>query len=730
MKKFLLGAITVLIIAIMVANTGILHNIRFIRNEDSIEASPTPVNAKIEYEITNGIRYRVKAEGNSFHFYEKGKWIKKFIKGVNIGAGKPGIFPGELTIRYDEYFRWFQEIGKMNANCIRIYTTMRPQFYNALLDYNRTAPEPIYIIQGVWMDEADITALSDVYAQNEKIKNAFTQDAKNVVDVVHGNITLPTRAGFASGNYTADVSGYLAGFMIGIEWDPKFVKTTNDNNLDKVVYNGKYLYTLNASPFETFLGIVGDEVITYQTNKYNFQTPIAFPNWITTDPLAHPNEPHPDEDMISVNMENIKSRDTFYTKMYLSYHVYPYYPDMLNHEKEYISYTDPYGKINPYRAYLKDLKTIHTMPIIIAEFGIPTSRGKAHESIMGYNQGKVDEKDQGSMLSEMMNSMYEENYAGGLIFTWQDEWFKRTWNNVLFDIPDKRPYWSNIQTNEQNFGILSFDPGATKSTCQIDGDIAEWKDVPPSVISDYGSLYLKNDERYIYFMIKTKDFNFDNDTILIPIDTIENQGNFKVKDTDIKFSKSSDFLITIKGESNTRITVDTYYDPFYYLYGEQYKMIPAISDVRTKNSGRFTPINMCYNYEMVIPDSKKVVSFKSYETGKLLYGISNPANKEYQSLADFYQKDGLIELRIPWQILNVMDPSSKMIMDDLYTMQNIVPTSTKGLSLGIGTLKGSSKALSIQMDGDYQWPAWILPTYHERLKPAYYVLQKEFLKFK
>ena len=40
----------------------------------------------------------------------------------------------------------------------------------------------------------------------------------------------------------------------------------------------------------------------------------------------------------------------------------------------------------------------------------------------------------------------------------------------------KTPYWSDYQTNEQYFGLLSFDPGDEKSICYVDGDISEWKD--------------------------------------------------------------------------------------------------------------------------------------------------------------------------------------------------------------------------------------------------------------
>ncbi|HBT63385.1 MAG TPA: hypothetical protein DEB10_01825, partial [Ruminococcaceae bacterium] len=67
------------------------------------------------------------------------------------------------------YYRWFEYIRDMNANSIRIYTTMRPQFYNALLDFNSSSDHPIWLFQGVWMNEEDILKLGDVYAQNGKI---------------------------------------------------------------------------------------------------------------------------------------------------------------------------------------------------------------------------------------------------------------------------------------------------------------------------------------------------------------------------------------------------------------------------------------------------------------------------------------------------------------------------------------------------------------------------------
>ncbi len=729
MKKWLLYVGSTLLILLFMVQMGWLQVIGINRisfgNERPEEISRVD---KQGYVVEEGTAYKVKAEGEYFYLYssDNGQWEKVFWKGVNIGAGEPGLFPGELTISYDDYLRWFGYISEMNCNCIRVYTTMRPQFYQALSDFNSSAENPLYLFHGVWMDEEDITTYADVYAENAKIKNEFTQDAIQCVDVVMGNAVLPERAGFASGTYTADVSKWLAGWILGIECDPKFIQNTNDSNPDKNTYEGTYLYTYGSTPFEAFYCEAGDKVISYMTETYGIQCPIAFANWVTTDPLSHPQEPHEDEDLLTFNTESIKSRASYKANLFVSYHVYPYYPDSMNYQNDYLSYVDKTGKVNTYEAYLKDLKLAHTQPIMIAEFGIPTSRGVTHRSVMGYDQGGVDETEQGAMIADMFRSIYECDYAGALVFSWQDEWFKRTWNNESFDIADSRPYWSNIQTSEQNFGILAFDPGVEKSVCVLDGLADEWSSRNQILSGDFGTLYMNSDERYVYFMIDISEdikYQFEQDTLLIPIDTIDGQGNSKMNDTGVLFDRQADFVLSINGSENSRIMVDSYYDPYSFLYGDQYKMITPVNDIAQKDSGRFYPMMLCTGYEMNVPGQSVPIPFDSYETGKLTYGCGNPEDAAYQSLSDFIynQEQKILEIRIPWQLLNIMDPSTKQMMNDFYSVQNISPITFTDFKVGVGVL-GEEGSL-ISLSGIYSYETWKVPTYHERLKPSYYVLQ-------
>ena len=733
MKKYVISIIATLVVLFLLAQTGFLapFGIKQIslftrdkqKNTDSNGAN------EVYTDVQKDVSYKFKAEDDYFYIYKNGDWQELFMTGVNIGASEPSLFPGDLTIKYDTYLRWFKYISEMNCNCIRVYTTMRPQFYLALNDFNKKAKNPIYLFQGIWVNEDDIERLGDVYAENEKILNDFKKDALTTVDVIHGKAVIPETAGKASGAYHTDVSHWLAGWIIGIEWDPNLVLNSDEQHPNKRNFDGKYLYTQSATPFEAFLCRVGNSVVEYETTTYKYQVPLAFTNWITTDPLSHPNEPHYDEDKATVNTENVKFRN-FAPGMFASYHIYPYYPDSLNFQEDYLNSLDENGKVDTYSAYLKDLKLVHTMPILVAEFGIPTSRGMGHESVMGYNQGGVDENAQGKMLIDMIDSIHENGYAGELVFTWQDEWFKRTWNNVMYDIADRRPFWSNIQTTEQCFGLLSFDPGTKTCASYPDGDFSEWSNVKPVAKTQQGNLFVQSDERYVYLMFESKNFDFNNDTAYIPIDTIASQGNKTAGDYNLKFNKGADFLIKIHGASDSHIYVDRYYDAFnyYFVRSRMLSDFPVLKDDNKKNSGKFDQMMLCYGYNMKIKGTGVEVPDRAYETGKFQYGNGNPDSKDYASLTDFCYADKKVEIRIPWQLLNIMDPSSKQQMGDFWENQVISPQDFDSFSFGFGVQKNSS-SVDIKINGKYSYKKWNMPTWHERLKPAYTVLKKYLDKY-
>ena len=550
----------------------------------------------------DGVKYYTKLDDKYFTVYDGEKFNKKFLKGVNIGVGKPGAFPGELAITKEEYLRWFRYIGEMNANTIRVYTIQTPEFYEALLEHNMKSENTIYLLHGVWINEEDIN--SKLNAFDPIIKDTTLDEINRLIDVIHGKAEIEEKAGHASGKYTSDISPYLMGLILGIEWDPEFVNNTDKLNVGKSDFKGKYLYTSdNASPFESFLCELGDKAISYETDKYNTQVPISFTNLVTTDLLEHSNEPDEKEDSEVVNPNNIKANENFKSGIFASYHVYPYYPEALVYQKEYREYEDEDGNVNPYKAYLEDLIKEHTMPVLVAEFGVPSSRGITHENIYtGFNQGGLDEKSQGEMDRSMLEDIYNTGYAGGIVFSWQDEWFKRTWNTMDYDIAGRRAYWSNIQTNEQNFGLLAFDPGSEESVCYIDGKIKDWKSRTSLIENEKYSTYVNSDEKYVYFMVKGNDsINFLNEHLVIPIDTTPNSGSGKYED--ITFSNGVDFIIDINGKDNSTIKVQSYYDVFSYSYGGKYSGVEANKE--GKDSSKFNPIYLCISGPIHLQEDNK-----------------------------------------------------------------------------------------------------------------------------
>jgi hypothetical protein len=181
--------------------------------------------------------------------------------------------------------------------------------------------------------------------------------------------------------------------------------------------------------------------LKYEKEKYNWLRPMSFTNWVTTDLLEHPGEPSENEDLVSVNPNVIYTKNEMdLTKQFASYHIYPYYPDFFNYEEKYQTFVDHRGKFNSYAGYLADLHSAHRLPILVAEFGVPSSRGLTHENPFGWNQGYLTEKQQGEIVSHLFEDIMAEKLLGGLIFTWQDEWFKRTWNTMDLDDPNRRPY--------------------------------------------------------------------------------------------------------------------------------------------------------------------------------------------------------------------------------------------------------------------------------------------------
>ncbi|ANU26961.1 hypothetical protein [Planococcus versutus] len=675
--------------------------------------------------VEEGISYPSRINGDAFEVYEDGKWQSFTIKGVNMGMAKPGTFPGEAAISRDEYDRWFKEIGEMNVNALRVYTLHPPAFYEAFADYNASADKPLYLYHGVWIDEEPLVESLDAF--DPEITERFQKEVKKVVDVVHGDAVVKKEPGHAYGKYKADISPYVIGWIIGIEWFPIMVDQMNIDYPDLGDYQGQYVYSENANPMENWVAQQMDHLASYELDTYQSMRPLSFTNWVTTDNIDQQAEPSDQEDLATVDPNHIKTKGiTDTVGMFASYHVYPYYPDFLNLEERYVEYVDHRGEFNNYAGYLKDLKNSHDMPIVIAEFGIPASRGMTHENPFGWNQGFISEQQQGEIVSHMYEDILEEGMLGGMVFTWQDEWFKRTWNTMDYDNPNERPFWSNAQTNEQQFGLLSFDRHKVK----VDG-IDDWEEEQTLYEKEDGALRtltMDSDERYVYIKAQfeptyknwwtEQDFNLyfslrNNDGIAVNA----------LKNTEFL----ADYQLKIENLEQAQLRVAGDYDTFYYDYHKRLEMIPAEKNIEST----FHPIRLALNKEFVRPDTGEKLPFSSYETGIFQFGIANPEHQDYNSLNDYYYdpQTGIMEIRIPWMLLNAKDPTKREFMGNLQKDGLESTITIEGLDFAASLTSKNGKiveAFDTSQVAHYSWDTWGLPKSEERLKQSYYILQKTF----
>ncbi len=702
MKKFALGFLLLLMIVFML----------FLKNRLSLLNGLDGY----KYHSASGISYMAKVQGKDFFVYDSlGTWSKRFVAGVNLGSAAPGYFPGEFPLTQEDYLRWFGYISGMNVNTIRVYTAQMPAFYRALEEFNKEAKYPIYLMQGVSLNEADIEKSRDAYAMGGKIKKDFLQTIRDTVDIIHGNATLKKESGHAGGMYAADVSSYVTGWILGMEWDPIFVKTTNQNNPRYTSYVGKYVTTpQGVSAFEVMLAEAADTAIAYETEHYQEQRPVAMVNWVTTDPLLPLGEPTPQrQDAVSLDMENLIAKPGFEAGFFASYHIYPYDSDVLDDGKKYMDA----GNGNPYQSYLREINAHHTMPVLVSEVGVPASRGIAHQDMeLGYNQGHLTEKEQGELLSALIGDIYEQECMGAVVFSWQDEWFKASWNTKTFDEPQRRPYWMDAQTNEQSFGLLAFEPGSQQSVCYVDGDTREWRQEHVIVQGEKAALSMMSDEKFLYLMLETPDV--ESQTLELPIDVIPEQGNTFYFGRQLSFG--ADFLLRLQGKEESKILVDPYYNATYYQFAVLGSALKRDPLYERKSTGQFVPIELMLSRPWIDPAIGEAVPIQTCDTGKLQYGVANPSAEAYDSLADFcYDGTNRVEIRLPWLLLNVRDPSTGRIMGDFYENEGIVSQPATPLQIALPRFAGDD---SWQV-GTYDWARWDMPTSHERLKASYFTLQ-------
>lgn len=744
------------------------------------EVEPAPIVRR------GSVAVNFRARGDYFEVLGKAEWKRTYLKGVNLGPARPGEFPSMPPADTGTYLEWLAQIAGMSANMVRVYTILPPAFYQALDMHNKRSSDKIWLLQEVWLREREDTGNLYDPSWSEEFRN----EIRNVVDLIHGRADIPYRRGHAAGIYTADVSRYVFAIGIGREVEPSVALATNAANPARKRFLGEYVHVESGNPSEIWFAEMADLAIRYETGKYASQRPLTVVNWPPLDPMHHVTEANyaeevrvrrqrgepvdeaipeflNDADAVSLDVMKFRPTPAFVAGLFATYHVYSHWPDFLFNDPEYPKAKDHVGS-NRYFGYLLDLKRNHAgMPLLIAEYGLATSWGVAHVHPDGWDNGGFTEKRQAEVLTRMTRNIRDAGCAGGLVFEWQDEWWKRVSDDFTrpFTLPvERKPLWLNLLDPEQLFGILGYrSPGPVPL---LRGKEEDWeKGTLLGSNDDRGKLpvgapkriYAYSDPAFLYLRLDVekgnageKVFDWNVSQYWIVLNTFPGRaGSRKIPDLPLSMETGANFLIRLAGPDSGRVLIAENYNPNRRVESAAvpWKHIERKPGMKISLEDR-SPFE-----EMVIEANQlrygrdgSVFPPAFHDRSVLQHGTADPSSDRYSSQASWHAdaSRGMIEARIPWGLLYFTDPSSLQVAagtDGRGVPQTAATGGVAVTAIRVGMmpqkgffLRGPADSLPVARKGVvraddtpvYSWRKWDVVRYESYRKAAYFSLQRIF----
>jgi len=160
---------------------------------------------------------------------------------------------------------------------------------------------------------------------------------------------------------------------------------------------------------------------------------------------------------------------------------------------------------------------------------------------------------------------------------------------------------------------------------------------------------------------------------------------------------------------------------------------------------------MVLNRGYTVPITEERVPFEAVETGQLRFGNGNPESPAYDSLADVNvsPSTNAVEIRLPWLLLNVADPSRRRRLGDFWNeglsayepfeeiavaAASYAPADADGTATPVEGVTNLTHAVPGVTDGRlrtaaYVPPTWDRPAYTERLKAAVDPVRDVFARY-
>jgi hypothetical protein len=617
-----------------------------------------------------------------------------FVTGVDVGGTLPGRFPSEYPIGAADWQRWLPMIADLGVHAIRLLDLQPPVFYDELLTYDTSHPDaPLYLVQGTGFPDDRFDATANLY--DAGLRENMRARIETAVAAVHGDAVVTPAPGRPDGNYRADVSPWLAAWTIGSDLDPTLVKSSDGAN-PGAVYVGTYVAAVaDASPTEAWFAEMLDLLADREAHRGRTM-PIAFVDTPLLDPLAHSGAAS-DEDLVTVDPNHVLSTASWPGGVFAGYQLYPYYPDFLQTDPALAGATYG-GQTDRFAGYVTALRAYHAaagLPVVALETGLSSSIGRAHDGSGGRAQGGMTEQQVTAGDAGLLTMQRDLGLAGSFLFEWTDEWFKPTWNRRDDQRPaDRRALWQDPLSAAAYSGLLAVEPGAGGPSIVVDGRSDDW-DSDTGVWgahADNGpvsSVHAAHDESYMYLQLALRQ---PEPWLAGPLEI----------DFSLLTDSTVDVRLVIASDGTAIMAKRGGIDADAVRYGLLLGYEPVTRTDVASDGGTWFAERLLIGRPASDP-----ASAAWFDLG-LVRGTTDYRDPAFDSRTTWAASAGMIELRLPWAMLGLADPSSRQA---LTLDKSLAATTTPVAHLGIRVVSGASTVA-----GTYTWDAWNRVEWHERPK--------------
>lgn len=602
---------------------------------------------------------------NRFEVDSNGTREQLTLNAFNMNAYEPG--EKKYTRNYKFYQDLFTELSKTGANCVKVYDVLPPEFYRALYDSNRTAGRnKVYLLQTIGLPNN--VAQKDIMSQ--QAQTLLRQNISDAITAVNGSGSIDACGTRESGTYKHSVIDCLIGFVVDLDITTESAQAIMASSYQPS--QTEYL-TAGANKVEAYLASIADYVFTTYKEKNGNIVPVGIEGCeeLITGAFWNENKEY------SFNLDNLATNDLSKEYFFVSYKMSPSDYIVLNNKTKFTGYTDDYG-FYTYGGYLQAVKnTQKNHPVLVSGCGYSTNTNmfEADSTVNG-----LSEEEQGTSLVRMLTAVRSVGYLGGVISDFNDSWSGNSNEFYASTVPfDNNALWHNLADPAETSGVVAID-AQTASTPQME-------------ISDTERLQkvqFNADPEYLYITaLLTEQMNYGEEKLFIGLDTYQrNDGEYRYDKNFYANSLSGmEFMIKINSKNDAGLYVANSYN---------------------RNKGKYS--------------SKESYKAKFDLVTQLEYGNFNLSNTQIN------QTGTSINIRIPWSMLNITDPSQMLVINaDKQEGSQLKTTFTNGIlfSMFVGEIstKDTKSIFPVSKKSTgyktFAWSKWEKVDYTIRTKSSF-----------